>query len=214
MAILRGRFHPVLALSIGVGALALGVGSASVAYSAAHRAAPPAAVIATFDLERVFGALEERTSKLGELDAMKKQLQGELDALANQIKDEKSKADNLAEGPGKTAAAAKVFEMQLNAEAKKKVSENLLELRGTQLLVELYRKIDAAASTLAKQNNYTMVISTDEKLTVPPNAPAQDVQRIMSLRRLYYVAPGHDITEDLVTLLNNEFKAGATTKPR
>jgi Skp family chaperone for outer membrane proteins len=209
MAIRSVRWSTGLALCMAIGALGVGGVGAGMAYSAvARRAAPPAAVVATFDLERVFNSLEERTARQMEFKTYADSLQKELTDLEGKLKDEQSKVDALPEGPDKTKARAAFVEMRLNAEVKKKVAEALLEQRGGQTFVDLYRKINAGVATLAKQNNYTIVLSSDEKAVIPDGASSQDIQRVMQLRRLYYVAPGHDVTDDLITLLNNEFKAG------
>lgn len=210
MPIQHARWSRWLAWSFaGVGALTL-VGATSLAYSAgARRLTPPPAVIATFDLQRVFTGMEERTAKEAELKAEVDRLQKEVLDLGNAAKDQEDKSKALADGPQKQAALAKAYEMAMNAEVKKKVAEGVLAQKQAQTFVELFNRVTAAAQGLAKQNNYTMVISSDDKAMVPDQATTQDIQRVMQLKRVFYAAPGHDISDDLVTMLNNEFKARA-----
>jgi len=216
MGLQHGRWSKVVALSLALCGAGAVVGSASLAYSAGAaraRLAPPTAVVAVFDLERVFGELEERKAREGDLQNYVKSLQGELDALVASAKDLTDKATTLPDGPEKSAAAAKAIEAQLQARVKKEVSDAMVENRKTTSFVDLYNKVNDAVKRLATQNNYTIVISTDEKAGIPMGADAQGIQRLMQLKRVFYTAGGHDITSDLVTLLNNEYKASAGNKP-
>lgn len=208
------RFPRLLAVGLAAVGVSLAVGTAGLAYSAgARRAAPPAAVVAVFDLEKIFMNLDERKTKEGELKAYSEQLQKELDALANIAKDEASKADMMPDGPGKRAAIAKALEARANAQVKQKVSEAMIEQKRADTFIELYNKVNAGVKKMAQQNGYTIVLSTDEAAGIPPQAQTADIQRIMQLKRVFYTAPGHDISDELVTMLNNEFKAGVGAAP-
>lgn len=207
---------PTRALYAGALGLILlgGAGGALVATpAAASRVAPTQAVIVTIDLERMFAGLEERMAREVELKGYGERLQKELDRMVQQATEEKGKADLLPDGPDKRAALEKALETQVNTRVKKEFYDALLERRRGETFQSLYRKISAAAKRMAEQNGYTMVIASDESVQIPANAPTGEIQRVISLKRLVYAGPGHDVTDQLITLMNNEFKTAGAAAP-
>lgn len=205
-----GRSSRWMGLGIGAAALIGAAGAVGVAWNAgasAARYSMPAPVIATFELERVFAGLEERTTLEADLKAYGESLQRDLDAQVNKAKDLDGKATAMAAGPEKEAVIAQSVEAQLQARVKKELAEALLEQRRARTFTSLYAKIDAAVRKIADQNKYTLVLSSDEKVGVPVNANTQDIQRVVSLKRVMFVNSAHDVTSDVITLMNNEFAA-------
>lgn len=204
----RSQSH---SLFLSIAALCLtAVAVTSVAVPVAMRASPPAPVIATVDLEQVLSKLNERTESNASLEAYFKRLQADLDQLGKDLAEQENKLAVLS-GPEQAAArkdaAATLIQARANAKVKKEVYEALIDQQRGESLKKLYEKITAAAKSLAQQNKYTMVIVSDESVRVP-DGPSQDIGRTISLKRLLYVDTAHDITADVVTLMNNEFKAG------
>lgn len=179
----------------------------TVAVPAAMRLAPPAPVIATLNLEEVIKNLEERSLREGEMKGFNQGLQGELDTLVKSMQDEQSKLAALSGGELEQATA-KLLEMQANARVKKELYEAIIDRRRGKVFRELYNKIADASKRLGEKSGYTMVIASDESVQVPANAPSQDVERTISLKRFVFVSKGHDVTGELVTMMNNEFRAG------
>lgn len=189
---------PAIALFAAIGLIAAGVSS---------RMAPPQAVIVTIDIEKVFDGIDERTSKQDELKIYGDGLKAEIDKLTKQMKDEDDKRGVLPEGPEKRAATARILEMQINARVKGELYNAMIDQQRAEMFRYLYGKITEATKRLATMNNYTLVIASDEKVPLPTGGQSADVQRVISLKRVLYSAPGHDATAELITLMNNEFKA-------
>ena len=82
-----------------------------------------------------------------------------------------------------------------------------LSIRGGEMLRDLYMKVDAAAENLAKKNGYDLVLVSDEKAPIPQDDQAA-ARRAMLLKRMLYVNPTLDITQELVQTMNNEFAMG------
>ena len=199
-----------LALIAASAALALAAVSAVVAVPA-FRAAPPPPLIATVDLERIITALHERNLRQNELTVFADGLQSELTKIGNEITNlgEKMKAADAAE---KKAIAPQVLEKQFNAKVKKELYEALIDQRRGEVFKGLYEKITDACKRLAQRNGYTMVLSSDVGVRVP-DGPSNEIERTITLKRFLYVAPEHDVTKELVDMMNNEWAAGGGIVP-
>lgn len=203
----RTRVGP-LAVALGLTAAGAGLGAG------AFRAAPPPAVIAVADLERVFANLEERVALEADLTAYVKAKQDELDKMVQQIDNAKSKVDALPEGPEQSTAREEWITMTIEARTKKAVYDGLMDEKRGEIFRGLYAKITETSRRLAQSNGYGLVLASDEKVRLPEAGQSQDVTRVISLKRMLYVEPSLDVTDQLVTMMNNEFKAGPTpSKP-
>ena len=179
-------------------------------------AVQPAAAVAlpsnigVVDVEKVFNSLTERND-------LQKQLQDYAIGLQNDLK----KAEEDAKGatitaqalPDRTAekrtAVGKAAELQISLKAKREVSEAMLDQRTSELFRNLFEKIQAATKKLAEARGATMVIASDESIKVAEQASTAETQRIISMRRVLFASKTHDLTDDLIALLNNEFAAAS-----
>lgn len=184
--------------------------------SAQRSAGPPAAVVAVIDLEKALNGLEERVALEADFNTEVGKLQKKIDDLEKKIKDKDSNVNILPVGPERKAATEDLRRLVYEYEFEKNYSMRVLDERKGDLIRDIYQKIDQAAETLAKKNGYTMVLASDEKAEVK-SGRYDDVRRMISLKRMLYVDPRHDITDEMVTLMNNEYatkrNAGGGAKP-
>lgn len=206
----RMRSSTVLAF-LGLGLVSVAAVS-TVAVPAARLLAPPAPVIATINLEQVIKDLEERPAREGDMKAFNENLQGELNKLVKEMENQQAKLAAL-NGAEREQEGAKLLEMQANARVKKELYEAIIDRRRGKVFRELYNKIAEASARLAEKNGYTMVIASDQTVQVPEGAPSSDVERTISLKRFIYVSKPHDVTAELVQMMNNEFKAAGAGSP-
>lgn len=80
------------------------------------------------------------------------------------------------------------------------------------LLQELYKKICVEVSAMSKANGYTLVLLDDSnpqiEFTLDSRVPPRiQVSQQVTARKILYVDPGIDITDQLITRMNNEFIA-------
>lgn len=190
-----------------------GIAAARNAEAISAMFAPPTPVIVTIDLQKVFSGLEERTARQNELEAMGKGMQEELDKLLAAGKDENSKMEMLPEGVDRLAAAEKLTEMQLNIRVKKELFEAKLDQRRSNTFRLLYQKITDASRRLAVQSKYTLVLTSDETVEIPGNLNTADTQKAISTKRFLFVDPAHDVSTELVTMMNNEYRSAGTRGP-
>lgn len=198
-----------IAAGVVVAALVAGVTLWPKASPALQGAAPAQvpANIAVVDVEKVFNSLTERNDLQKQLQEYATQLQGDLKKAEDDAKAATSTAQALPDGPEKRTAVAKAAELQISLRAKREVSEAMLDQRTSELFRTLFAKIQASTKKLAESRGVTMVIASDESVKVAEQASTAETQRIISMRRVLYAGKGHDLTDDLIAQLNNEFAA-------
>lgn len=189
--------------------LVMGVCAPSLYSAGRELLAPPAApVIATISIEKVFNGLEERAEMKRDFDETKTRLEGELQLDLKKIEDEQKKIEMLTTDAEKTAQAEAVATMGGQLKIKQELFNARIERKQSQMYIVLYDKITKATAKLAKDRGFTLVLASDDGQVIPRGARAQDIERFIALKRVFYVDPAHDVSDDLITLMNNQFKAG------
>ncbi len=191
------------------GLLALGAiawtGAAAVARVPAL-APPTSPVIATIDLEAIVAQIAERKDKEDALKASLADAQKRVDKLAEDVKSAQSRLEALPAGADREKAAKELREMAIRAEFEKQYAQKLLiEMQG-EMLRDLYLKISDATKRHAKKSGYALVLVSDERLEIPKSDP-ETITRAISSKRMMFVDPALDITNDIVALMNNEYAA-------
>ena len=207
--------------------LGIGLGLACQSGLATLNAARPSA-IASVNLGALFDKLDQRSEadlriekmrndlkeqsdkKLESLDALKadsKRLQDQLEST-NVPKDREYLIDQL------DALQSKAAEQKLNYDAWYRINSAKLDIELATAFEDVFRAVKAAASDLAKTSGYDAVLIDDSTrdLRTNPQANSARIEQIQSQladRRALYLNPEIDVTDTLVTRMNNAFKAAA-----
>lgn len=192
----------VVAASLALIGVAL---TAAVAGANFTRSTPPSApMIATIDLEAAFDGIHERRDLEAQLKSTLDQYQADLKKKADEVESLQTTYAALT-GNAKQAKAKELREAVLRTEIEKQFSQKKLDEMRAEMRRDLYIKITDACKRNAKANGYSLVISNDEKATVPPLGDPDTVARAISLKRIIYTDPALDITSEVVTMMNNEY---------
>jgi Skp family chaperone for outer membrane proteins len=201
------RISSSLALAVVVAAGCFGVMALVRPVPATMPAQSAAAIsIGVIDVEKVFNSLNERTDLQQQLQTYLTGLSEELKKLQEESKRAADNARQLPDGPEKNAAVQKAIELEATVRARSQVFDALADRRTADLFRSLYVKIQNGAKKLAEARGLTMVIATDENVQIPAGAGAQDTQRAIALKRIMYAAPSQDLSADLISMLNSEYR--------
>lgn len=205
---LNGRLAVAAVVTLGL------VGAAHVyGVSMAPRAQALATPVAVVDVAKIMLGMElvktESAKLKADFDTKQKSLDGmrkKIDDLITQVKAAPK------DSPEKRALA---FD-QIKAEAEHKMSGELfqrdLNLRQGDLYKQAFLEVNAAIDQVAKQNGYQLVLRNDADVELPANISGQDMESFIANQRVFYADSSLDITEQVVQLLNNQFKAGGKKK--
>ncbi len=206
-----GRFvrrtsSPLVIMAFFAAIACVGVGAGGVA--SALRKPPTSPVIATVDLEAVYDGLEKRKAKEIEFKQKETEFKTKLDALQAKIEGDKKNFELMPEGPQKKARGQELIRSTFQFDFDRQYAEKFLDQMTGEMLRELYEEITLTSKELAVKNGYSMVIADDSRARIRGSG-RDEVNRLIALKRNLYVEPAHDVTQELIAMMNNQFAANA-----
>lgn len=200
----------VAILGRGLAVLALGA-AVSLAWHANASSRPPATptAVATVDLVSVLNGLEEKQVLETKLQASLDSRQKQLDDLVKQL--ETVQADIQTLSPGTDAYREKVrqlVELRNLAQTRRQILEQIIAAERATMLRDLYGKIAAAVQRISERDGWDIVLMDDSAFPLPQgDVSDRDMERAIVSRLIVYRHESVMITGEVVTLLNNEYKA-------
>lgn len=174
---------------------------------------PPSPLIATIDVSKVLEKLKERESKLASLDASASELKKKAEEKEKALEAEAAKIELMPNDDAKLAAAKAWRAKRLQARFDLDYGRSLLDEQQTEGLVDLYNKICTASAELAKARGIHLVLANDTDASLR-NKTGEDVQRIIALRKMIYADGALDITEELASMMNNQYAVTGGSAPK
>lgn len=176
----------------------------------------PSKLVATFDLERTFNALEQKKAAFDKIPALADDLQAKVDEKRKELEQVNQDMELLVKGTPKYNQTEERLALLANEyRAYNEFCKMKIESEKGRTLKKVYLDIRKAVQELAEQNNYGLVLVDDSATEIPPGT-LEDLNRQISARRVVYTSV--DITDELIAYMNNKFKtagaAPAQPKPR
>ncbi len=191
------------------------IAGAFVAHEALGRRQPTGspAVIAAIRMEVLFDGLQQRAEAKAELDRLEAGVVAARGAREAGIKQLEDELENAVGATNRQEVEDKIALAKLELQFSYQEAAAELEIEKALRLQQLYLTIKRSLKQLAQAEGYDMVIlddsidalQIDRESRIPPQV--QGLQQIMS-HKLLYLMPTIDITEDLVTRMNNEYRTG------
>ena len=177
------------------------------ATAAAKAAAPSAGYVV--DLGRLLEGLDEREQLEKDLQARIETRQKQLDEVRKQMNDVREELAIEARGSEPYRERVReMLELEATAKVRQETLQTIIAVEKGTMLVDLYAKISEAAQTVAEREGYDAIVIDDSKGDLPQQPTEQvALQQILS-RRVLYAAPRIDVTDNLRTLMNNQWRAG------
>lgn len=185
----------------------------SAARSANARFAPPATVVAIVDMQKAINGLDELKARN---DANQKKADArvaELTKLRDEIKKQNEELEKSAQmaPAGSPDIMNKRAELMVRAQtldAQANAYKQLTRLDAGDVLREMHGKVMAGIDAIAKREGYDLVLADDRALEIPNPATDEDVGRAINAKRVLYASPTIDLTQRVLTQVNNDFNAG------
>ena len=162
------------------------------------------AVVATVDLERVFNECTWRTGAEMELDRRSQEFQKKAEQMREDAELLKQDLDLLLPGTDQyKKAERKYLQSAVEYRAFVEFSNAKLESLRATSRTEIFGKIQESAAAFARANNISFIITNDSVIDLQEGTDRQVIQQLL-LRRVVYADPDFDITEDLITWINEQ----------
>ncbi len=168
-------------------------------------------VVALVDLEKLMNGLTELDARNADLNARKEKLQAQLNDIKKQIDAiDNDLKNNIAESDVKarTEKYAQKFELDALYEARGKAFQRLIDLENGDIIRALYEKASQSINAFAQKNGIDLVMLDDRAISFPKRASVKEVNSIIESKRILAANDALDITERVLTMMNNEYKAG------
>ncbi len=177
---------------------------------ASNSSRPPAqpTSVVTIDIVEVIDQLEERKVRESELETSKNTRQAQLDEVLGQLKILQADLEGMNRStPEYKDKVRQAMETQAIVKARGEALNQILSIDRGNVTREMYKKVSDAISRISDREGYDIVLFDDSLFPVIEDAPFADVYRSIISKSVIYRHDSVDITNQVVTLLNNEFTA-------
>lgn len=193
-----------LALAVLVSAFAFNQPSAD---ASAARLANPSAVAAV-DLAKLLEGLAEREFLETQLNQEIAARQNELDTLLGEITRMSEDIKLLPEEDASRISRIRDLRLkEVQARALREFVQQQLSVEKGKMLSTLYNKVSVAVCEIAARDGWDLVLIDDSSLDLPQMANEQQMLQLILSRRVLCVQDRVNITDDVRTLMNNQFNA-------
>lgn len=178
---------------------------------------PPAqpTAVATVDIVEVFERLNERSDLEAQLQERLKSRQAQLEEISRNMRaiqdDLDPESGTLVRGTDRYYERVReLTEQRAVGEARSQAFQQIVSIDQGNLRRQLYTKIVAAVEKIAERDGIDIVLFDDSGFEIPGErepASNQDVYRAIVTKSVIYTHPTADLTERVVTLMNNEYTA-------
>tara|TARA_R110000744_G_C19350262_1_gene560336 strand:+ start:1883 stop:2497 length:615 start_codon:yes stop_codon:yes gene_type:complete len=203
---MQTKQHTTLTLA----AIAMLLSAAFVWRADATSARPPAqpTAVAVIDIVDIIDGLNEREVLKKELNARMEARQATLDEVLKELEILNEDIKMLKRGtPEHREKLREGLEKQAVAKARREALSQIVSIDTGSVMAGLYKKVEAAIKNIAEREGYDIVLFDDSKFEIPDGAPDPEVYRAIITKSVIYRHDSIDITQQVITLMNNEYSA-------
>ncbi len=188
------------------------LGTVLVYQAFAQRAvAPSAPVVAAVRIERLFEGLQQRAEAKVEIDRLQRQMTAERTRRQDELTQLQQTLEDAVATATQNQLKDQIALQQMKMQFWFQEANVILEVEKALQLQDMYKNVKEAIEALAGAEGYDMVIVNDESGELPFDREAQISPQLQVLqqianRKLLYLNPAIDITEDLIERMNNAFR--------
>ncbi len=196
-----------VALTLGIALVAAIAATLGAGVAASRQAAPSA--VAVVDIDRLSTDLEEFKIPREQFIAKQNAWTEELKGLQARLASLDEELDLIPEGSTDARINKIIQRTTVESEIKTKgqLFQQASDLEQAKLFKRMYDKIADGAARIAQRDGIDLVLVDDRIFAIPATNRAVQSAMLESKKVLYASEPV-DLTDELLTMLNNEFSAG------
>lgn len=162
--------------------------------------------VATVDLEKVFTSLKRYEAGLAKLKSLGETLEAQNKATEAKVRDLQGELENFKDGSKEQAdALGKLQNAAGELRAVQQFGAAKLELEKSRMLRDTYLAIKDSVRRLAEREGLDYILLDDSVVEMDPSNASNTMSQI-SARRFLYASPKRDVTNQLIGLMNEEWK--------
>ena len=203
------RTATICLLALAVTVIGFWIYSDQTAWGQSRSSAFGSVKIGVCDPHEVFQQYVRKTALQGDLDDKKREVQAEMKAIQSNIK---AKRDMLQTGTFKPETreyqnkTKELLTLTVEHETKAKWYESDLRRQDAEITRMCYEDIYKAIDTMAKKKGLTLVL-THEEFELQSQTVQELISKLYYRRPVLYADPGLDITQEVVDLVDAEYRA-------
>jgi outer membrane protein len=179
---------------------------------AAGPKAPVPPVFGSIDMGVVFKGYDKFKFTMQEFEAAVNAKQSEMVKVMHEYQQEQEMLSKMT--PGSVDAKkheSRMTELKAKAEAEREQAQRDFALREAEIFATIYKEIQTMVARVAKYRGMTYVLRTSND----PISGADPQSSMVAIQRtVVYADPSNDITNDVVTYLNRQYKAAGGQPPK
>jgi Skp family chaperone for outer membrane proteins len=166
--------------------------------------------VAIVNVEKALNDLAELADLNTALKVRRDKRQQDLDALYDRIKglDEELKLQPENATEKRRELRAQIFELTETGKARTNAYQSLINIEKGEIIRPLYTKLVAGVGEVAAKEGYDLVLFDNRALEVPLDTQAV-INEVIQQKSILYADERLDITDQVIVLMNNKYKAGA-----
>jgi Skp family chaperone for outer membrane proteins len=191
-------------------AIAMLLSAAFVWHAGATASRPPAqpTAVAVVDIVDIIAGLHEREVLENQLNTRMEARQAQLDEVVKELEALDADIQFLARGTDEYREKLREgMEKQAVAKARREALSQIVSIDMGSVMARLYTKVVEAIKQISDREGYDIVLFDDSKFEIPDGAPNQEVYRAIITKSVIYRHDSIDITQQVITLMNNEYGA-------
>lgn len=177
------------------------------------KAPPPPSAVAVVDLAKLTNSLNETQTLRERLAQQKSDYERRLQSLKDDLSKIQADLKNAPEKDrGTPEHMDKMFrqrELEITLKARHEGLQAQMDVAQGDIMKAMFTKIVSSTERIGQDLGYDLILWDDRSITAPTE-PATDarVWGMIKERRILFASSRTDITDQVLTLMNNEFKAG------
>ena len=169
-------------------------------------------MVAVVRIEPLFDGLKQKADATAAVERLRGEIEAEVKKRREAAEALTEQHSNAVDATQREALSDKIALETLKNASWLETAKQELEIEKAVRLQDLYKKIVDGINTLALTEGYDLVIVDDSGEALPFDrssriVPQAQVLQQLARRKVLYVNPTLDVTDDLIMRMNNEFNA-------
>ena len=213
---MQARFQSLRRMSSALIIGASTVGGCAMLVNAVPAAVAPAPVPVTVglvNLEVLMNNLTELKDRNAEVRVVRDEGLAKRDVLAEEVKALETELSTSVPKNDMKERVRKLGELAEKRQLLKVRSEGFnaqLDVINSQIIRELYAKVNKTIEEFAKREGYSMVLLDDRGIELTQQMTSNEVNQVILSKRILFADGSLDLTERIATVMNNEYGAAKT----
>ncbi len=166
------------------------------------------------NIEKVINSLDELKDLQARVDTLVATRRKVVDDMSAQVEKLQGELRLAPEGSAQRLAKSRELqELTYKLRVETEVAVAIIDGEKGGIYADLFRKITDSSQRFAERNGFEMILSSDAIAETPRGGTEAQIKNFIVSRRVIYNSNSIDVTDQLITMMNNEYKSNAGARP-